>query len=316
VGAFERRVQVVGGKGGVGRTTVSCGLAWAYAEAGLRTLLLEVDGPDAAAQRLGVAEAPDEPREVYNNLWYCNMTPAGSLREYALLVLRFRTLYKLVFENRLVKAMLQSIPSLGAFTMAGKFWYHTDERIDGRPRFDRIVVDLPATGHALTFLAVSRTVADLSPSGRMKNEAERMARMIEDEQTCLHIVTRAEEMPVNEALEMEAAAPVRARIQLGAAFMNRLPQPVFDEDDRRALDRLAERPLPADLETVLDAARVRNHRVDQAMQEVERYQASTRLPVFVIPDLGTLTPGRPGLERLYDHLPTELGAPRASVGRP
>src|SRR5687768_12310316 len=134
---FDRRVQIVGGKGGVGRTAVSCALALRSAQLGKRTLLLEVDAPDSAAAFLGVAAAVDEPRQVLDNLWLCRMTPVGALREYALMVLKFKALYNLVFENRMVKYLLRSIPSLGEFTMLGKTWFHTTEQLgDGSLNYD------------------------------------------------------------------------------------------------------------------------------------------------------------------------------------
>ncbi|MGF1509097.1 MAG: ArsA family ATPase [Myxococcota bacterium] len=297
---LNRRVHAIAGKGGVGRTTVACGLAWAFAELGYRTLLLEVDAPDSVASRFNVVPSRDEPREIFNNLWYCNMTPEGSLREYALLILRFRTLYNLVFENRLVKYLLRSIPSLGAFTMAGKFWYHTDQRDEARraPRFDRIVVDLPATGHAVTFLGVSRVVADLSPAGRMKREAERMARMIEDKESCLHIVARAEEMPINEALELERAARERLRMQLGVVFMNRTSPPVLTDSEAAFIEGLDE-PL---VDPILRPVRTRIHRDRLARAQVARHRQASQLPVIEIPELEDLKVGREGATLFASHL--------------
>jgi len=291
-----KRVQVVGGKGGVGRSTIACGLAWKSAEAGARTLLLEVDTHDEASEVLGVEPARDTPREVFNNLWLCNMTPAGSLEEYAVMVLRFRALYRVVFENRLVRYLLRSIPSLGEFTMAGKFWFHTSEVDDrGYPKYDRIILDAPATGHALTFLSVSRVVADLAPSGRMKNEAIRMAEMIESEQTCLHIVTQPEEMPVNEALELEAAMGTKLRMHPGVMFLNRYWSGRFGPETSQVLDRLAE----SDRWTPwVRAGRSVLARQSLAENEAERLAEGTDMPILSVRDLGSLGQGRAAMETL------------------
>lgn len=297
---LEKRVQVVGGKGGVGRSTLACGLAWKFAEAGHRTLLLEVDTHDEASSVLGVEPARDTPREVFNNLWLCNMTPAGSLEEYAVMVLRFKTLYRIVFENRLVKYLLRSIPSLGEFTMAGKFWFHTAEVDDrGYPKYDRIILDAPATGHALTFLSVSRVVADLAPSGRMQFEATRMAEMIESEQTCLHIVTQPEEMPVNEALELEAAMTARLRMQPGVMFLNRYSTEGLGAESGAVLDRLDE---DARWTPWIRAGRSALARQRLAAQEAHRLEEGTRMPIVCIPELGGLERGRAGMEALAPNM--------------
>jgi anion-transporting ArsA/GET3 family ATPase len=47
------RVMIVAGKGGVGKTTVSAALARMAARAGLRTLLVDVEGTDALPALFG-----------------------------------------------------------------------------------------------------------------------------------------------------------------------------------------------------------------------------------------------------------------------
>lgn len=292
----------------MGRTTVACALALAHAARGERTLLLEVNAGDSAAARLGVDPAPDQPREVLNNLFLCNMTPAGSLREYALLILRFRAVYNLVFENRLVKYLLRSIPSLAEVTMAGKFWYHTVQtRSDGRLEYDRIILDAPATGHAITFLGVSRAVADLAPSGRMKREVSRMAEMIESSDTCLHIVTRAEEMPVNEALDLETAARERLRMSLGWGFVNFFPGDWISASERACVRRLHASP---EIDPYLEAARARLSRIERAEAERARLVERSQLRYLDLPEFDRLGPGPAGLEPMVEHIVGALDAGR------
>ncbi|MEL6189004.1 MAG: ArsA-related P-loop ATPase, partial [Myxococcota bacterium] len=232
---LDRPVQVVAGKGGVGRTTLAVALALRASRAGQRTLLLEVDAPDSATRALGADPAPDTPREIENQLWVCRMTPPGALKEYALLVLRFRLLYRIVFENDLVKYLLRSIPSLAEVTMLGKAWWHAtqDRRNDGRLRFERVIIDAPATGHAVTFLSVARVVADVAPAGVMKDQAEEMARMVED--AIMHVVALPEEMPVTEGLELFGAVPERLRIGKGLAILNRMTPGRLRPDDAAVL---------------------------------------------------------------------------------
>lgn len=283
---LNRRVQVVAGKGGVGRTALSAALAVRAARAGHRTLLLEVDAPDSAAAQLHVAPAVDEPREVMNNLWLCRMSPPGAMREYALMVLRFKPLYNLVFENRLVKYLLRSIPSLGEFTMLGKAWFHTTEnRVDGGPKYERVIIDAPATGHSVTFLSLARLVANVSPPGIMKQAAERMAAMVEsDRDACLHVVTLPEEMPVNEGLELVAAAQDRLRMARGLGVVNRVLPPLLEPEERALVDGL-EGGGP-ELQPYLRAARARADREAWQAEHAERFVEQSGLMTLQLPDLG------------------------------
>jgi anion-transporting ArsA/GET3 family ATPase len=301
-----RRVQVVVGKGGVGRTALAAALAVRSARAGHRTLLLEVDAPDSAAALLGVAPAVDEPREVMNGLWLCRMTQPGALREYALMVLRFKPLYNLVFENRLVKYLLRSIPSLGEFTMLGKAWFHTTEnRADGSPKYERVIIDAPATGHAVTFLSLARLVANVSPPGIMKQASERMAAMVESrDDACLHVVTLPEEMPVNEALELVAAARGRLRMTLGLGVVNRVLPPLMDAEERARLDALGDTPA---LQPYLRAARARDDREAWQAEHAARFASEAGMMTVQLPEQGAGGLSLAGLDRIVQRLDAAAG---------
>lgn len=305
---LERPLQVVAGKGGVGRSALSTAIALRAARAGRRTLLLEVHSSDNCARMLGVEPAPDEPREVLNRLWLCRMTPQGSLREYALLILKFRALYNFVFENPLVKYFLRSVPSLGEFTMAGKAWFHSVEKLPSeQPRYDCIVLDAPATGHAITFLSVSRVVADTVPKGIMKNAAENMAGWFEDrERSCLHVVATPEEMPVNEALELVQAARGRLRMTPGLAILNRVLPPMFDQRDEAALDALDGLAAPS-LAPFLSAARQRRAWQGWQAECRERLGRASGLPRLDVPELGVVTIDREAIDRIVGALDAAAG---------
>lgn len=298
---LARPFQVVAGKGGVGRTVVSCALALRASRQGLRTLLLEVNAPDSAAERLGVPPSVDDPREVLDNLWLCRMTPRGSMREYALMVLKFKALYALVFENKLVKFLLRSIPSLAEFTMLGKAWYHaTETRPDGSPKYERVIVDAPATGHAITFLSVARTVADIVPAGIMKTAAERMAVMVESkESSCIHVVCLPEEMPVNEGLQIVSVAKTRLRMQPGLGIVNRLLPPLVRQEDRELLARLELRATKEPgLQAYVLAAKRRADKEAWQQDHAARFARESGLTEARVPDLGADRVDRAWIERM------------------
>lgn len=306
--SLERRVQVVLGKGGVGRTLVASALAKRSADAGYRTLLLEVDAPDNAARQLRVKPAVDEPREVLNNLWLCRMTPDGALQEYALQILRFKALYRLVFENRLVKYLLKSIPSLGEFTMLGKAWFHsteviTREPLKGQPRFERMIIDAPATGHAITFLSLARLVADIAPPGLMADASTKMAALIEDHaQTCFHVVTLAEEMPVNEALELYEAGVSRLRMAPGIGVINRLWPPLLTEAEAEQLDAMQSDGRRDPLAPLIEVARRRRLRQESQRAHLERFVSETKLPWLAIPERPADEVGHRFVDEIADRL--------------
>jgi anion-transporting ArsA/GET3 family ATPase len=165
-------------------------------------------------------------REVFDNLYVMDITSQEALKEYVLLVIRIEALYKAVFENRLVSSFLRLLPALGELTMLGKIWYELQQRRHGRPRFDAVVVDLPATGHARALLEAPRAVCDSIGAGPMKDNAHKLDAMLKDQAlTRLHVVTTPEEMPITEAQELLALAQ-RLPIQSAPLIINQQTAPL------------------------------------------------------------------------------------------
>src|SRR4051812_1899794 len=149
---LERRFIVLSGKGGVGRTTVAAALARAAADAGKRVLIAQA----SAAERLGRLFGRFGPVgtavvTLAPGIEAVNMTPQSALHEYIIMMLRSELVYRALFENRAVRGFLGAIPGLDAYAMLGKAWWHTTEVLPGlpaRPRYDLVILDGPASGHA------------------------------------------------------------------------------------------------------------------------------------------------------------------------
>ena len=199
---LDRRLIIVCGKGGVGRSTVAAAIASATARRGRKTLLFESNANDRFGTFFGTSPVGTEIVKLAHNLHAVNTTPSAALEEYGLMVLRFRRVYKMVFENRVTKYFLRAIPGLDDYAVLGKCWYHATASKQKRT-WDTVVFDMPASGHSLSMLRIPKVILETVPEGPLTRDALDLRNLLLDhDRTGIVLVTLAEEMPANEAQEL------------------------------------------------------------------------------------------------------------------
>ena len=286
------RLLVITGKGGVGKSTVAAAVAEALARTGKRVLLCEVNSGGRATELLGFPAAGPELRRLDGELWSVDVRPAEAMREYVLKRIRVERVYRALFENPLVRAFLRFIPSLAETVMLGKVLWHVRDTEAGRPRWDVVVTDAPATGHALTFLGVPQVRLKTLPPGTMAEEATWMRDLLVDQDvTKAVVVALPEELPVLESLELGAG--LRAlHLDLSVVVLNQATEPRFLPEDLTAL-----RPFPR-LESLAQAHVDTARRPEEALQRLGARGA----PVVKLPRLYQGTMDRASVEALGQRL--------------
>ena len=203
VSILDKRFILITGKGGVGRSTVAASLAAATARRGKRTLLYQANAKDRMGNFFGVAPVGTDIVRLGEDIYAVNTNPGAALEEYGLMVLRFKRIYKLVFENRVTKYFLRAIPGLDDYSILGKVWYHTTEENNKKPVWDTVIFDMPASGHTLSMLRLPGVILKTVPEGPLTRDARSVQQLLVDPARCaLVLVTLAEEMPANESREL------------------------------------------------------------------------------------------------------------------
>lgn len=222
-GLLDRRLLILTGKGGVGKTTVSAALALLAARQGRRVLLAQFESNVDAGLLLRGHAVGTEIGEVQSGLHAVNMTPRSALREYGMLIFRVRAIQRAVMENRMVKHFLRAIPGLDDYSMLGKIWHHATELTDGQPRFDLVIADGPATGQMLRVLKVPRSILETVPDSMLSRDARTIQGFLTQPSRCgCIVVTLAEELPITEALELQGALRDDLGLDVPALIVNAL----------------------------------------------------------------------------------------------
>ncbi len=208
---LERRLLLVTGKGGTGRSVIAASLAIAAARRGQRVLALALDGADGLARHLG-CEPPGATPRRHGDLHVAAVEPGSALDEYLRLRLRVP---RIATATRLFAAVAETVPGVRDTIVIGKTVYEST-----RPRWDLVVADAPPLGQVQSLLAAPETIAGLVPTGAVREQAEWLGAHLSDpEHTGVVLVATAEELPVLEATAFLASS---AAIPIAAVVANRI----------------------------------------------------------------------------------------------
>ncbi len=306
-------ILIVAGKGGVGKTTVGASLGVASARSGLDTLLVELEGHSTLGRSFGHEHLPyedldltdDDPTtvEAGGRLRARRITPDDALVDY-LTGHGLQRISGRLTENGTIDVVATAAPGIRDLLALGKIRQITAET--GAP--DLIIVDAPASGHALTFLRAATGLAEAGAEGPVKEQADLVAAMLADErQARVMLVTLPEETPVSELIETAFSLEDDVGIALAPLVVNSVTPSIPGlESELKALDKSLKKKSPT-----LDHARSRaaHHRLRQEAtqrSEIERLTTELPLPRIELPRLVRAGLGRADISALADALQSQI----------
>lgn len=238
---YENRLIFVTGKGGVGKSTVTAAVGLALARQGRRTLVLETDTFSAMEDLFEFKSTGLQPVKLQANLWASNLLAEdcflATLRRYV----PSERIARAIINNRVARIFFEAAPSVNEITILDQIRVFFEDTLpDGRPRYDHILVDLPASGHAVTFLNVPETMNGMMRGvGPIAKMSEKVDKVIKDKRTTAIIaVCLPEEMPVNETIELADKLKDVIGRPLTCAMVNMVNRAPLDEDQREVFQAL------------------------------------------------------------------------------
>ncbi len=241
---LERKLIVVTGKGGVGKTTVSAALGLLAARRGLRTIVVEVTGSQAAggtagagrlAALLGHSEPPRHGVETELRrglLWSLSIDRDRVLAEW-LRAIGGRVPARVLTSSSSFQYLIAAAPGAREMLSMVKVWELAQGRRpqDRDPRggsragsqadYDLVVLDAPATGHALAMLRSPRTFSAIARVGPVARQSGQVRELLEDPARSAYLaVAHATEMAVTETLELREGLRRDLDRELDAVILN------------------------------------------------------------------------------------------------
>ncbi len=290
---LDKRLVIVTGKGGVGKSTVSLALALAGAREGKRTILCELASQEHLSRVFHRAEVGFHEVEMADNLWAISIDPDEAMREYVLLQLKVKAMRDLLFRSRVFTYLAAATPGLKELVTIGKIWELAldDRKVKRGRNYDLVIVDAPATGHGIGFLQTPRTFANVARVGPIRQQADALDEFLRDShRTGVAIVSLPEEMPVNETAGLERGLEADVGVRVDRIFLNGLYPQRFSPDETEQLGGLAVNGdgavRAAGRAAVSESARARAQREQLARLEELTEAPVTTLPFLFEPELG------------------------------
>ncbi len=304
---LDRKLLVLTGKGGVGKTTVSAALGLIAADRGLRTIVVEMGEQRRLAELFGAVPAEAGAQtELQENLWSVSIDPDRALLEW-LQSLGGRVSGRVLASSGTFQYFAAAAPGAKELISMVTIWKLTESRRGtrgGGGGYDLVILDAQATGHALGMLHSPQTFGAIARVGPIASQTRQVGELLADPARSAYLaVALPTEMAVTEALDLQDGLQRQIDRTLDAVVVNGALPRRFSAAELAQIEELDKR------EAVVDSAALAARAVHDRANFQHNQLARLRRRDFEVHSVPFLFVGELDLaavQRIAGHLSKQL----------
>jgi len=305
---LDKRLIVVTGKGGVGKTTVAAALGLMAARSGKRAIVAEVSEQERLSGLFGRRALGHREGKLADGLHGISIDPGKAKEEWLRYQLKSSALAGLLGGSRIFQYLTAAAPGVDELVTIGKVWdlAQLERRVGGTRPYDVAIVDAPATGHGVALLRAPRTYAQIARVGPIAKQAKSIHNFLADPATTgVVAVALPEEMPVNETIDLRASLAADMGMDIHTTVVNGVLPDRFAAKEAKKLAALNGK-ISAPVRRAVATALSEHGRATEQRAEIERLRREGGAPVLTLPFLFEPDLGPAEVAELSERLEEEL----------
>lgn len=192
-----KRLYIFTGKGGVGKTALALAFTRYLKEAGHRVSYVSLSQQTLADEDVPAQSLPRE----WQDISHIHLELEDCAQGYITKKLGSQMIAKWIVTTAYFRALVNMLPGFGYVISMGKML----ELLNEDPTLT-LVLDAPASGHALTMMEATSNFREIFQSGLVFEDTEKMlAKLYDRQHTGIRVFTLPTVLAVHEALELKAS---------------------------------------------------------------------------------------------------------------
>jgi len=217
---LTRKLVMLTGKGGVGKSFLSLMLALRAVQQGRKVLLVELTSHSQHQAPLGLEPKRHAIQSYNDKLSHINIIYEYNFRDYIVKYLGMEKVFNQVFNRNIVKSFLRMVPGLNEITFLGRLYFECV--VNQENPFDIVIFDGFASGHFHRLLTTPQGIHRAGLVGPVLQETKNIQAFLSNQKDVATVYTcLPEKLVVGEANEFVEKVNQDTDIHVDAIILNR-----------------------------------------------------------------------------------------------